>query len=294
MIILRRYFNITHIKQLSTTKDLESGGPPFRFRHKENSVDRKSIRRNVRKPGEVRFILSVLFTGLFSLCAGHALLQSGWNPENAVWWLLSGALTFAVVVWRISIALIRETQSLPHSFFPGLANRITIFRGLVICGLAGFLFSKWPEGIAVWVPGTLFGTSLLLDCLDGYVARLRNETSAFGEFLDRDFDALGTLIAVLLIIRYQRLPYWYVTIGATYYVFILAQWWRQKRGQPIYPLPPSKFRRYASALQSLFITAVLLPLPLIPEPSFIAVIFAIPVLAGFLRDWRFVAGYGRE
>ena len=257
-------------------------------------MGREHVERTVRKYRKLNFTAIVFCLGLISLCGGYTLLRRDGNPGSAVWWLYAGGMTLVLIIWRIIVAFMREPQNLPDTFFPGLANRLTVFRGLILCGLTGFLFLEWSEGIYAWIPGVLFCIFLLLDCLDGTIARFRDEISAFGEFLDRDFDGLGTLVGILLIIRCNRVPYWYILPGLAYYVFIFARWLRQKLGYPLYPLPPSSFRRYASALQSIFIAAIMLPLPSFPESAFLAAGFAIPVVAGFLRDWRLVAGYDRR
>ncbi len=242
----------------------------------------------------MHLIVIVLCLGIISLGGGCTLLQWSGNPGNPLWWLAAGGLTLALVLWRIAVAFTKEPRDLPVAFFPGLANRLTILRGILLCGFTGFLFLELPGGIFAWIPGVLFGAFLLLDCFDGCLARRRSEISAFGAFLDRDLDGMGTLAGILLIISYERVPAWYILPGSAYYVFGVAQWMRQKLGQPLYPLPPSRFRRYASVLQSVFILLVLLPIPLFPGTGFAAALFAMPVVAGFLRDWRSVAGCDRR
>ena len=119
----------------------------------------------------------------------------------------------------------------------------------------------------------------------------RMETSAFGTFLDRDLDALGTLIGVLLAIHYARLPDWYILAGIAYYLFACEEWWREKRGRSLHPLPASRYRRHVAVVQSVFIALALLPVTVLPKSDITAALVMIPVLAGFLRDWWIVAGY---
>jgi len=255
----------------------------------DRGVNEKSVRY-----GRERYVMAVVFFGgVLYLSGGYLLLRNVWNPANAGSWMLTGGLTLVFIVWRIAVAFTKEPRNLPQVFFPGLANCLTIARGLLICGLTGFLFSEWPPGIYAWVPGFLFCLSLLLDILDGHLARHRNETSAFGEFLDRDFDAMGTLAASFLIVHYQLAPGWYVMIGMLYYIFCGAHWLREKMGQPVYPLLSSRFRKYAAAVQFVYMGVVLMPLPLLPEPALIGAMVALPVAGGFLRDWRSVTGHGR-
>ena len=238
-----------------------------------------------------RYVVAVFFAGLLLIGGGYALLQSTWIPENACRWTCAAILPLPVLIWRILIAFAKEPGKLPEAYFPGLANQITIFRGLLICLLAGFLFPKSPQGFLAWLPGFLYFTALIMDGFDGYLARFRKETSAFGTFLDRDLDALGTLIGVLLAVHYARLPDWYILAGMAYYLFAFGQWWREKRGLPLHPLPASRYRRYVAVLQSVFIALALLPVTVLPKSGMTAALVMIPVLAGFLRDWRIVVGY---
>jgi phosphatidylglycerophosphate synthase len=245
------------------------------------------------KHREIIFASSVFCVGLLFLYAGYVLLQRMWITDHIIRWIFAGILTLFIIIWRILIAFLNEPQTLPDAHFPGLANYLTIFRGLLICGLTGFIFLTPPEVRLGWIPGSLYIAVLMMDCLDGYVARLRSETSIFGEFLDRDFDALGTLIGVILAAHYAKVPDWYVIVGVAYYVFTFGGWLRKKIGRPLYPLPASRYRRYISVLQSVFIATAILPLPKFPEVKLLAILLMVLVLASFLRDWRFITGYHR-
>jgi CDP-diacylglycerol--glycerol-3-phosphate 3-phosphatidyltransferase len=238
-----------------------------------------------------RYIAAVFFAALLLIGGGSALLQSTWIQGNAGRWTCAAVLALPVLIWRILIAFAKEPGTLPDAYFPGLANQLTIFRGLLICLLAGFLFLNTPEGFLAWIPGFLYSTALIMDGFDGYLARLCKETSAFGAFLDRDLDALGTLIGVLLAVHYARLPGWYILAGMAYYLFACGEWWREKRGLPLHPLPTSRYRRHVAVVQSVFIALALLPVTVLPKSDMTAALVMIPVLAGFLRDWRIVAGY---
>jgi CDP-diacylglycerol---glycerol-3-phosphate 3-phosphatidyltransferase len=238
-----------------------------------------------------RYVAAVFFAGLLLIGGGYTLLQSAWIPGNAGRWTWAAVMALPVLIWRILIAFPKEPGKLPDAYFPGLANQFTIFRGLLLCLLAGFLFLNPPEGFLAWIPGFLYSTGLIMDGFDGYLARLRNETSAFGAFLDRDLDALGTLIGVLLAVHYARLPDWYILAGMAYYLFACGEWWREKRGLPLHPLPTSRYRRHVAVVQSVFIALALLPVSVLPKSDMTAALVMISVLAGFLRDWRIVAGY---
>jgi len=141
-----------------------------------------------------------------------------------------------------------------------------------------------------WVPGVIYAVAVCGDSLDGFVARHRKETSASGEVLDREFDALGTLVAAVVGCQYGRLPPFYLLAGAAYYLFWSALWLRAKLGKMNRPLPRSGGRRAVASLQMLFLIVVLVPLPGAPLRSVAATVMAALVLGSFVRDWLAVTG----
>ncbi len=247
------------------------------------------VKAMANRTRQYRFITVLSCAGLLLIGTGWALLQRFSAAEDDSRWVLGAMLALALLVWRIRTAIAREPGKLPEACYPGLANQVTVFRGLLVSLLAGFLLADPPEGSAAWFPTILYSATLILDVLDGFLARLRRETSAFGAFLDRDLDAWGTLIGILLAVFYGRLPVWCIGTGMAYYLFAIGQWRRERRGLPLHPLPPSRYRRHVAAVQSLFIALALWPPALLPEYGWPAALVMIPVLAGFVRDWLTVS-----
>jgi CDP-diacylglycerol--glycerol-3-phosphate 3-phosphatidyltransferase len=130
----------------------------------------------------------------------------------------------------------------------------------------------------------------VLDYLDGYVARITNHATRLGEELDGAFDALGLLVAVGLAVWYGQLPGWYLLIGLSRYLFGLGLWWRRRQGLPVYELPPSSNRRILAGFQMGFITVVLWPLFSPPGTTLAGIVYALPLVASFGRDWLVVSG----
>ena len=140
----------------------------------------------------------------------------------------------------------------------GLANALTLFRGLGIAALWGFLALPPPKDLrSAWLPALFFTLGVSLDFLDGYVARKTRRESLLGQRLDVAVDGLAVLGGALVGVRYGRLPWWYVLVGLAYYAFLAGQAWRRRRGQPVFPLPPSHARRALAGLQMGFLAASL-------------------------------------
>lgn len=177
----------------------------------------------------------------------------------------------------------------------GAANWITLTRAGMIVWLAGFLPATRSPGheIAVglnWAPGLIYLAIILADLLDGFVARRRQRVTELGQRLDVTTDAAGLLMASLLAVSLGRLPAIYLLAGLAYYPFILGVWLRRKWHLPLLTLPPRPFARITAGFQMGLVAVALLP---ILDRTFVfmaAMIFMIPLLVGFLRDWRVVSG----
>lgn len=245
--------------------------------------------------------MSLLIFTLVLIYEGYRFLSREWSPVYAVRWMYITGVVLVYEQWRIRVASriqARQPEGKPLAYL-GVANQMTLLRGLLICGLGGFLFSPRPEGWLSWMPGVLYSMAITVDLFDGYLARVREETSVFGKRLDQDFDALGTIIGALLAFQYGKVPLWYVSVGLAYYLFHLGIWVRKMLGKPIHPLPSSTYRRIMASLQMVFIAVILFPIFSSPTTAIAAGIFMIPVMTGFLRDWlavcgRIVPGAGHE
>jgi CDP-diacylglycerol--glycerol-3-phosphate 3-phosphatidyltransferase len=215
------------------------------------------------------------------------------NKSTLFDWLL-GAILACLCEILITMRLLKRSK--PHKYHTAWNNNfsfpdfVTFGRGLLVACVAGFLPLPEPTGIHAWLPGSLYFLAVLADYGDGYLARLHNCASEFGAALDRNFDALTTLIGSLLGIHYGQLPLWYLSVGLAFYVFSIASWIAKKSGKKILSLSASLYRRLVGGSNALFIGLALTPaLPgrwlVIP-----ATIFTALILAGFFRDWLFISG----
>ena len=127
------------------------------------------------------------------------------------------------------------------------------------------------------------------DALDGLLARRTKHVTTLGVRLDLEVDALSVLIGSLLAVLYERLHIWYLAIGFARYLFVLGLWWRTSRGETVNSLPSSQYRRIIAGFQMGFITVALCPLVAPVVVKLASVVFAIPTLCGFARDWLVVS-----
>lgn len=230
--------------------------------------------------------------GALTVLGGYAFLASRWTPAHAARWL-GPALAFwgylLVAFWRgLPDNVRRRDGRLLASLGPG--NSLTLLRGASIALLAGFLLLPPPTGYLAWVPASLFTFVALGDFLDGYLARISDRATRLGEKLDLALDGWGTLVASTLSFHYGQVPAWFLVIGLARYLFLAGIWLRKWLGKPVYPLEEKVSRRALAGVMMTFIAVMLWPLFSPPETYLAAILFALPSLVGFTRDWLVVSG----
>lgn len=122
----------------------------------------------------------------------------------------------------------------------GAANRVTLLRGGLISLIAGTLVV--PQALAEHADlvAVVALVALMLDGLDGWVARRTGSASPFGARFDMELDAFFILVLCLCLMTIGKVGAWVVAIGALRYVFVLAMrvWpWLDQ------PLPESMRRK---------------------------------------------------
>jgi CDP-diacylglycerol--glycerol-3-phosphate 3-phosphatidyltransferase len=195
------------------------------------------------------WLMALLFVSF--LWFGYQLLVTRWQSAFAWRWVIVAACVLAYelgLLWRGLKDNHRpdEARLLPTL---GVGNVLTMVRGLALGLLAGFIFLPWPSGRLAWLPALLYTLAILTDYFDGYLARITHHATVLGETLDIEFDALGILVATSLAVHYHQLPWWYLLIGFSRYLYLSGIWWRKRRGQPVNDLPPSVHRRIIAGTQ---------------------------------------------
>jgi CDP-diacylglycerol--glycerol-3-phosphate 3-phosphatidyltransferase len=239
-------------------------------------------------------------TALISFCAVlvfNLFLSSHWRiPFDWTRFVLPLLpLIYALAVLRSGLPLNHrpgETQVLSQL---GMANGITMVRGVLVSVLA--CFWNWPATIPfsihhsfAWLPGVIYITASLLDLVDGIVARHTDSVTRLGERLDTLFDALGLLTAVLAGVALNQLPLSYLAVALAYYVFSAGIRVRRRTGRLVVPLKPRPAARLVAGFNMGFLATALLPIYHPPATTIAAMVFMVPFLAGFLRDWLVVSG----
>ena len=223
---------------------------------------------------------------LLLLAAGN-----GAFVELVPWFLgtLGGLLVLFALVWR---NLSKNQRAGEREILPTLGGGtiLTITRGALLAGLLGMLLVPPLTGKSAWIPGIVFLVAVLADFFDGYLARRQDIVTRLGEWLDMRLDGAAVLIGCLAAIHFGSLPFWYLPVGAAYYLFVIGIWLRERRDLPVHELPESSRRRGLAGAQMIFISVILLPLFSAPATYLAAAAFMTIFLSSFLYDWLLVMG----
>jgi phosphatidylglycerophosphate synthase len=167
----------------------------------------------------------------------------------------------------------------------GAANRVTLARATLVGAVTALVADAFVGSADVAVLVGLAVVALVLDAVDGWVARRSRTVSALGARFDMEVDAF--LILVLSVYVTQSVGPWVLAIGAARYAVWAASWllpWMRT------PVPPRYWRKPVAAIQGA-VLAVAAADPLPGVAITVAIAVAMVLLAeSFGRDvmwqWR--------
>src|SRR5262245_2394378 len=129
------------------------------------------------------------------------------------------------------------------------ADWVTLTRTLLIAGVAGLVADSFGRPVSITALVTLSTVALVLDAVDGQVARRTGTATPLGARLDGEVDAF--LILLLSIAVSEDYGGWVLIIGAARYALLLAGWlipWLAA------PLLPRYWRKVVAAVQGIVLT----------------------------------------
>ena len=176
-------------------------------------------------------------------------LAAGWLADlslmfHAVTWLLYGTVAVCIVHYW------------PAARDFGWANRATLLRtGLVVILVALAPFADQLAG-DLWLYGSLAALALILDGVDGTVARATGSQSDFGARFDMELDALFILGLSVAVLALDKAGIWVLALGVMRYAFVAASgllgWLKA-------PLPESFRRKTVCVWQIVTLVVAVLP-----------------------------------
>lgn len=199
------------------------------------------------------------------------------TPSGQAWWWAAagiGALGLLGLIsppspagWAAGVCYLVVSAALLSRGFArsgaarfGPGNAATATRSALVGLLVALTVSSFGHPIAVWLFVALAATALVLDAVDGWLARRTGTTSALGARFDMEVDAFALL--VLSVFVGPLIGWWVLAIGLMRYAFVAAGW-RIPRMRAT--LPPRYWRKVVTAACGIALTLAasrLLPLPL--------------------------------
>jgi len=150
----------------------------------------------------------------------------GWSAVVPAAWEATAAL-LGVLLYAVGAAAVAARW--PRRIL-GAANAVTLLRLVIVSWLAGLL--ALPGTGALQVPVALAGLCcLVLDGVDGRIARRRGLVSAFGARFDVEVDAALMLVLSVAVAELGVAGWWVVSIGLVRYAYLGASLrWAWLRG----------------------------------------------------------------
>jgi phosphatidylglycerophosphate synthase len=131
----------------------------------------------------------------------------------------------------------------------GPADRVTLIRATLAGGVTALVADSFSRPSPVTALVALTIIALVLDAVDGWVARRTMTTSALGARFDGEVDAF--LILVLSVYVTHSTGGWVLAIGIARYAFLAAGWMLPWMGRT---LPPRYWRKVVAAIQGIALT----------------------------------------
>jgi phosphatidylglycerophosphate synthase len=203
-----------------------------------------------------------------------ALALDPWFPARA-----AGVIALGTIVALPGLAR--------HHPWPrlGAANLVTLGRTAITAVLLALVPEPAAAGPAAVAVG-LAAIAIVLDGVDGWLARRDGTASAFGARFDMEIDALLMLVLAGLVWRHGQAPAWVLGAGLLRYAFVAAgrpwPWLRRA-------LSPSRRRQAACVVPLVGLTAALAPFIAPPASTVLAAVATGVVAWSFAVDVAWLA-----
>jgi phosphatidylglycerophosphate synthase len=130
------------------------------------------------------------------------------------------------------------------------ADWVTLARATLAIGVAALVADSFHQPVPLMVLVAIAAVALVLDAVDGWLARRTRTATALGARFDGEVDAF--LILVLSVyVAHSTGAWWVLAIGAARYAFLAAEWpltWMRE------PLPARQWRKVVAATQGIVLT----------------------------------------
>jgi phosphatidylglycerophosphate synthase len=187
----------------------------------------------VRTGPAIGLIAQAALLGALTVAAG--LGEAGW---------LAGVAYGVGVCFTLTWGLHRTDATVL-----GPADRVTLTRAVLVGGVTALVVQSFLHPVPIALLVGIATVALVLDWVDGQVARRTRTESALGARFDMEVDAFLILVLSAYVARF--LGPWVLTIGLMRYAYVAASWvLRWMRGG----LPYRYWRKVVAAAQGIVLT----------------------------------------
>ncbi|HZZ95779.1 MAG TPA: CDP-alcohol phosphatidyltransferase family protein [Jatrophihabitantaceae bacterium] len=187
--------------------------------------------------------------------------------------LLGVTVGLSIVGWIVGLTcgLATNAALAYRSVMLRPADQVTLVRATIVGAVAALTADAFVRSVPMAFVVALAVIALVLDAVDGWVARHTRTASPFGARFDMEVDAF--LILVLSVDVSRSVGPWVLAIGAARYVFGVAAWlvrWLRE------PMPASYWAKTVAAIQGIALTtAVAGAVPTVAIDTVLAIAFAL-------------------
>ena len=140
----------------------------------------------------------------------------------------------------------------------GTANRVTLARAVLVLPVSALVWhpNVLDDGAFWWIIAAST-MAMILDGVDGWIARRTRSATRFGARFDMELDAFLMLALSVLVWQSGKAGAWVMLIGALRYLFVAAGWvWPMLRAT----LPASRRRKTICVVQGVVLLVCLGPI----------------------------------
>ena len=196
-----------------------------------------------------------------ALAVQHTLQLSGLFPWKVTAVFAAGC---ALTLWLAARHLAARAF--------GPANEVTLARGGLIAVLLGLI----GEPPAAWLVVAIASAVLVLDGIDGWLARRCGVASAFGARFDMETDTLLLVALSALAWHHDKAGSWVLLAGLLRYGFVASGYLWTSLARP---LPPRRRRQTAFVFQAIALIVCVSPVVVQPLSGAVALL-GLAVLSG--------------
>jgi len=171
-----------------------------------------------------------------------------------------------------------------------LPNLLTLSRIVVIPVMVALFYVDGPT--ARWGACALFIAAAITDWFDGYVARSRNQVSAFGRFLDPIADKLLVVSVLFMLVAFHRVgPLSILSALVIVLREIMVSGLREFLAEVRVGLPVSRLAKWKTGIQMVAIPVLLVgdALPILPTQEIGEVGLSIAAALTLVTGWDYLS-----